>query len=79
MFSTTSRFSDDRPPRAGGADRLPPRGIDLLQEVTGGQPVSADRNYRSLLRQLEMGRDFGFLTFTVLHHREVTGCGFGGA
>jgi hypothetical protein len=57
-------------------------GIDLLQEVTGGQPVSDDHDYRSFLRELEMACDCGFLTFTVLHHREVTGCerrGFGSA
>jgi hypothetical protein len=54
MFSTTSTSSDDRTARAGGANRLPLQGIDLLQEVTGGQPVSDDHNYRSLLCPLEM-------------------------
>jgi hypothetical protein len=27
-------------------------GIDLLTEVTGGQPVSEDRDYRSFIREL---------------------------
>jgi hypothetical protein len=59
-------------------------GIDRLQEVTGGQPVPDDHDDRSFLHELEleMACDCGFLTFAVLHHREVTGCkrrGFGSA
>jgi len=43
-------------------------GIDLLKEVTGGQPVSEDRDYPNFLRELNMARDSGFLTFKVLHY-----------
>jgi hypothetical protein len=77
--STSSRRSTASS-RRGGSPTSP--GIDLLQEATGGQPVSDDYDYRSFLRELEMACDCGFLTFTVLHHREVTGCerrGFGSA
>jgi len=41
-------------------------GIDLLPEVTGGQPVTDERDYRTFVRELEMARGSGFLTFTLM-------------
>jgi uncharacterized protein (TIGR02391 family) len=55
----------DRLEQAGQSTYLN-AGIDLLTEVTGGQPVSEDRDYRSFIRELSMARDCGFLTFKVL-------------
>lgn len=53
----------DRLEQAGATRIL---GTDLLSEVTRGQSVTDDRDYRSFVRELEMARDCGFLTFTVM-------------
>jgi hypothetical protein len=39
---------------------------DLPGELTDGQPFTDDRDYRTLLRELQLARDSGFLTFKVM-------------
>lgn len=43
-------------------------GTYLLQEVTGGAPVTDDRDYRSFIRELELAQQFGFLEFGLMLH-----------
>jgi hypothetical protein len=59
----------DRLEQAGASSA----GSYLLQEVTDGQPVSDDRDYRNFVRELEMARDSGFVTFKVMRLGGETG------
>ncbi len=55
----------DRLEQAGSTGALMV-GTYLLPEVTGGQPVIDERDCRNFVRELQMAREGGFLTFKVM-------------